>query len=210
MPLVRDFKRAYDGDKGPNTGSMGSYSCPDHGMPDLSADVVKTGADIMKQTIASLTESVGEYHGFLYGGFMNTSNGVYLIEYNSRLGDPEAINVLALLDDSLVDTGFKMVEGKLSKPNFRKEATVCVYVVPDGYPENPKKDQPITVGKLKHSEPYYASVYEEGGVIRTTASRAVALLARGKTVAEARERVYADASAVKGAVFYRRDIAAGA
>jgi phosphoribosylamine--glycine ligase len=210
MPLVRDFKRAYDGDKGPNTGSMGSYSCPDHGMPDLSADIVKTGADIMKQTIMSLTESVGEYHGFLYGGFMNTSKGVYLIEYNSRLGDPEAINVLALLDDSLIDTGFKMVEGKLRKPSFRKEATVCVYVVPEGYPEDPKKDQPITMGKLEHSEPYYASVYEEGGVIKTTTSRAVALLARGRTVAEARERVYADTSFVKGAVFYRRDIAAGA
>jgi phosphoribosylamine---glycine ligase len=209
MPLVRDFKRAYDGDKGPNTGSMGSYSCPDHGMPDLSDDVVKKGTDIMKQTIESLRTEVGEYHGFLYGGFMNTSNGVYLIEYNSRLGDPEAINVLALLDDSLVETGFKVVEGKLKKPNFKKEATVCVYVVPDGYPDNPKKDQPITVDKLKHSEPYYASVYEEGGVVKTTGSRAVALLARGRTVAEARERVYLDANAVKGALFYRRDIAEG-
>ena len=196
--------------RGPNTGSMGSYSCPDHGMPDLSAEVVKNGTDIMKQTIASLTESVGEYHGFLYGGFMNTANGVYLIEYNSRLGDPEAINVLALLDDSLVETGFKMVEGKLRKPNFKNEATVCVYVVPEGYPDNPKKDQPITVGKLKHSEPYYASVYEEDGIIKTTGSRAVALLARGNTVAEARERVYSDANAVKGVVFYRRDIALGA
>lgn len=152
---------------------------------------------------------MGEYHRFLYGGFINTSNGVYLIEYNSRLGDPEAINVLALLDASLVETGFKMVEGKLMKPNFKKEATVCVYVVPDGYPDSPKKDQPITVGKLKHSEPYYASVYEEGGVVKTTSSRAVALLARGKTVAEARERVYSDANAVKGALFYRRDIAEG-
>jgi phosphoribosylamine---glycine ligase len=209
MPLVRDFKRAYDGDKGPNTGSMGSFSCPDHGMPDLSAEVVKKGVDTMKATIKSLAEEVGEYHGFLYGGFMNTANGVYLIEYNSRLGDPEAINVLSLLDDSLVDTGFKMVEGKLKKPKFKKEATVCVYVVPEGYPDNPKKDQPITVGKLSHSEPYYASVYEEAGVVKTTGSRAVALLARGKTVAEARERVYSDASAVKGAVFYRRDIASG-
>ena len=209
MPLVRDFKRAYDGDKGPNTGSMGSFSCPDHGMPDLSAKVVKKGTDIMKQTISSLTESVGEYHGFLYGGFMNTSNGVYLIEYNSRLGDPEAINVLAILNDSLIETGFRMVEGKLKKPLFKKEATVCVYVVPDGYPDNPKKDQSITVGKLSHSEPYFASVYEEGNVIKTTGSRAVALLARGKTVAEARERVYSDANAVKGAVFYRRDIAEG-
>lgn len=209
MPLVRDFKRAYDGDRGPNTGSMGSYSCPNHGMPDLSTDVVNKGVDIMRQTIASLTESVGEYHGFLYGGFMNTSKGVYLIEYNSRLGDPEAINVLALLEDSLVDTGFKMVEGKLSKTSFRREATVCVYLVPDGYPDNPIKDQPITVGKLNYAEPYYASVYEEAGVIKTTSSRAVALLARGKTVTEARERVYEDASAVKGALFYRRDIASG-
>ena len=209
MPLVRDFKRAYDGDRGPNTGSMGSYSCPDHGLPDLVAPIVKRGIEIMKATIKSLAESVGEYHGFLYGGFMNTKRGVYLIEYNARLGDPEAINVLALLDDSLIETGFKIAEGKLSKPSFRKEATVCVYVVPEGYPDTPKKDQPITVGKLRYSEPYYASVYEEGGVIKTTGSRAVALLAKGKSVAEARERVYSDASAVKGALFYRRDIAAG-
>ncbi|MCX6647872.1 MAG: phosphoribosylamine--glycine ligase [Candidatus Bathyarchaeota archaeon] len=209
MPLVRDFKRAYDGDKGPNTGSMGSFSCPDHGLPDLSTAAVKKGVEIMKTTISSLTEEVGEYHGFLYGGFMNTERGVYLIEYNSRLGDPEAINVLALLDDSLIETGFKMVDGKLRKPAFRKEATVCVYVVPEGYPDNPKKDQPITVGKLSHSEPYYASVYEEGGVIKTTGSRAVALLAKGKSVAEARERVYSDANAIKGALFYRRDIASG-
>jgi phosphoribosylamine--glycine ligase len=209
MPLVRDFKRAYDGDKGPNTGSMGSYSCPDHGLPDLPASAVERGAEIMKATVSKLAESVGEYHGFLYGGFMNTDRGVYLIEYNARLGDPEAINVLALLDDSLVETGFKIVEGKLSRPTFRREATVCVYVVPEGYPDNPRRDQLLTVGKLRHSEPYYASVYEEGGVVRTTGSRAVALLARGKSVAEARERVYSDAPAVKGALYYRRDIAAG-
>jgi phosphoribosylamine---glycine ligase len=209
MPLVRDFKRAYDGDKGPNTGSMGSYSCPDHGLPDLPASAVRKGAEIMKATVSALSESIGEYHGFLYGGFMNTERGVYLIEYNARLGDPEAINVLALLDDSLVETGFKVVEGRLNKPTFRKEATVCVYLVPEGYPEAPQRDKPLTVGVLKNSEPYYASVYEEGGIIKTTGSRAVALLARGKSVAEAREKVYSDASAVKGTLFYRRDIAAG-
>jgi len=209
MPLVRDFKRAYDSDKGPNTGSMGSFSCPDHGLPDLSNASVKKGVEIMKATVASLAESVGEYHGFLYGGFMNTERGVYLIEYNARLGDPEAINVLALLDDSLVETGFKIVEGRLGKPSFRKEATVCVYIVPEGYPDSPKKNQPITIGKLRHSELYYASVYEEGGVIKTTGSRAVALLAKGKSVAEARERVYTDSNVVKGVLFYRSDIAAG-
>jgi len=209
MPLVRDFKRAYDGDTGPNTGSMGSYSCPDHGLPDLSPSAVESGAEIMRSTVSALSESVGEYHGFLYGGFMSTESGVYLIEYNARLGDPEAINVLALLNDSLVETGFKIVEGRLSKPTFKKEATVCVYLVPEGYPEAPQRDKPLTVGDLRNSEPYYASVYEESGIIRTTGSRAVALLARGKSVSEAREKVYSDASAVRGALFYRRDIASG-
>jgi len=209
MPLVRDFKRAYDGDRGPNTGSMGSFSCPDHGLPDLPANVVEKGEEIMRATVSALANSVGKYRGFLYGGFMNTDKGVYLIEYNARLGDPEAINVLSLLRDSLVNIGFGMVSGKLRKPVFDNEATVCVYLVPKGYPDSPKKDQPITVGELKHSEPYFASVYEEKGVIRTTGSRAIALLAKGESVAEARERVYSDASSVKGALFYRRDIGAG-
>ncbi len=209
MPLVRDFKRAYDGDRGPNTGSMGSFSCPNYGLPDLPTSAVAKGAEIMKATVSSLAETVGEYHGFLYGGFMNTDRGVYLIEYNARLGDPEAINVLALLDDSLIETGFRIVEGKLNKPTFRREATVCVYLVPEGYPEAPQRDKPLSVGTLRNSEPYFASVYEENGIIRTTGSRAVALLARGKSVAEAREKVYSDASAVKGTLFYRRDIAAG-
>lgn len=209
MPLVRDYKRAYDGDKGPNTGSMGSFSCPDHSLPDLDAQTVKKGEEIMKATVRILAESVGEYKGFLYGGFMNTNRGVYLIEYNARLGDPEAINVLALLEDSLLETGLRMVDGRLNKPSFRREATVCVYLVPEGYPNSPKKDKPLTLEPLRYSEPYYASVYEEDGVVKTTGSRAIALLARGKSTAEARERVYSDTSSIRGTLFYRRDIAAG-
>jgi phosphoribosylamine--glycine ligase len=208
MPLVRDFKRAYDGDRGPNTGSMGSFSCPDHGLPDLPASAVDDGVEIMKRTVKALAQTVDEYCGFLYGGFMKTEKGVYLIEYNSRLGDPEAINVLSLLRGSLVDIGFSLVEGRLRKPSFSKEATVCVYVVPEGYPDAPKKDKPIKIGNLKDSELYYASVYEDSGEIKTTGSRVVALLAKAETVAEARERVYSDVSKVEGALFFRRDIAA--
>ena len=208
MPLVRDFKRAYDGDRGPNTGSMGSFSCPDHGLPDLPASAVDDGVEIMKRTVKALAQTVDEYRGFLYGGFMKTEKGVYLIEYNSRLGDPEAINVLSLFRGSLVDIGFSVVEGRLRKPSFSKEATVCVYVVPEGYPDAPKKDKPIKIGNLKDSELYYASVYEDSGEIKTTGSRAVALLAKAETVAEARERVYSEVSKVEGALFFRRDIAA--
>ncbi len=130
MPLVRDFKRAYDGDRGPNTGSMGSFSCPDHGMPDLSLEAVDEGVEIMERTVEALSGSVGLYQGVLYGGFMNTERGVYLIEYNARFGDPEAINVLALLETPLSEVGFGIVEGRLPETRFAEEATVCVYLTP--------------------------------------------------------------------------------
>jgi len=210
MPLVRDFKRAYDGDKGPNTGSMGSFSCPDHGMPDLPPEAVDRGIEIMERTVDTLAGGVGLYQGVLYGGFMNTGEGVYLLEYNARFGDPEAINVLALLETPLTEVGYGIVDGNLPETRFAEEATVCVYLTPMGYPVNPLRDQPIEVGEIRHSELYYASVYDDGGVVKTTGSRSVALLGRGGTVSEAREKVYADVGEVKGRLHYRNDIAAPA
>ena len=208
MPLVRDYKRAYDGDTGPNTGSMGSYSCPDHGLPTLSPEAVKKGVAIMENTIRKLSESIDEYKGFLYGGFMETEDGVFLLEYNARLGDPEAMNVLTLLRRPLLDVGWEIVDGKLAHTAFENQATVCVYVVPDGYPTDPKSGREVKVRPPKSSELYYASVHEEGGVVRTTGSRSVALLAKGETVDEARERVYSDVPLIEGDLFYRRDIGA--
>ncbi|MCK4438246.1 phosphoribosylamine--glycine ligase [Candidatus Bathyarchaeota archaeon] len=208
MPLVRDFKRAYDGDKGPNTGSMGSFSCPDHGMPDLPLEAVEKGIEIMERTVEALSGSVGLYQGVLYGGFMNTERGVYLIEYNARFGDPEAINVLALLETPLSEVGYGIVEGRLPETRFAEEATVCVYLTPEGYPVNPLRDQPIEVGETRHSEIYYASVYDDNGVVKTTGSRSIALLGRGGTVSEAREKVYSDVGNIKGRLHYRTDIAA--
>jgi len=208
MPLVRDFKRAYDGDRGPNTGSMGSFSCPDHGMPDLPLEAVEKGIEIMERTGEALSGSVGLYQGVLYGGFMNTERGVYLIEYNARFGDPEAINVLALLETPLSEVGYGIVEGRLPETRFAEEATVCVYLTPEGYPVNPLRDQPIEVGETRHSEIYYASVYDDNGVVKTTGSRSIALLGRGGTVSEAREKVYSDVGNIKGRLHYRTDIAA--
>jgi phosphoribosylamine--glycine ligase len=209
MPMVRDFKRAYDRDKGPNTGSMGSFSCPDHLLPDISTDAVQKGKDIMERTISVLSRNVGNYKGILYGGFMNTIDGVFLIEYNVRFGDPEAINVLSLLETPFTKLSEQIIDGHLSKPLFTNEATVCLYVVPEGYPVNPKKDQAITIGKINSSELYYASVYDDNGTIKTTSSRAVAILARGESVAIARSRAYSDVDNVTGKLFYRHDIAAG-
>jgi phosphoribosylamine--glycine ligase len=206
MPIVRDFKRAYDGDTGPNTGSMGSFSCPSHDMPDLELETVRKGEEIMAKTIEAMTDKVGEYQGILYGGFMDTRKGVYLIEYNCRLGDPEAINVLSILNTPLTELGFGMTIAEMPEPSFEHKATVCVYLVPEGYPDNPVKDQPLEVGRMC-SEVYYASVYDDKGVVKTTGSRSVALLAKGQTVREARDRVYGDVGKVKGRLHYRTDIA---
>lgn len=209
MPLVRDFKRAYDNDEGPNTGSMGSFSCPDHDMPDLDDEAVEKGKRIMRETIKAMRENDNTYKGILYGGFIVTKDDTYLIEYNCRFGDPEAINVLSLLQKPLTEVGYGIVDGKLPSFDFEKQATVCVYVVPEGYPDAPVRDQPITIGEDVGSEVYYASVYDDNGVIKTTGSRAIALLCKGDTVLEARRRVYSDVDKIVGRLHYRTDIAEG-
>lgn len=208
MPLVRDFKRAYDNDQGPNTGSMGSFSCEDHGLPDLSQSTVEKGKKIMQKTIDAMRKKEEPYKGILYGGFMVTEKDTYLLEYNCRFGDPEAINVLSLLDYPLTKVGYGIIEGRLPCFDFEKKATVCVYIVPEGYPETPLKDQSIGLKKDIKSEIYYASVYDDNGTIKTTTSRAVALLGKGRSVNEARKHVYRDVDKVSGRLHYRTDIAA--
>lgn len=207
MPLVRDYKRAYDNDEGPNTGSMGSFSFPNHDMEDLDDSTLEKAKKIMQETIDAMRKTVGPFRGPIYGGFMTTKDDTYLIEYNCRLGDPEAINVLSLLETPLTEVGYGMAEGKLPSISFSKQATVCVYLVPEGYPVSPVKDQPIHVADGVQSELYYASVYDDDGVIKTTTSRAVALLAKGSTVSEARDVAYSDIGKVTGRLHYRTDIA---
>jgi phosphoribosylamine--glycine ligase len=188
---------------------MGSFSCADHDMSDLAESAIEKAKEIMQGTIDAVRKTVDPFKGPIYGGFMVTKDDTYLIEYNCRLGDPEAINVLSLLEPPLTEIGYGMAEGKLPAISFSKQATVCVYLVPEGYPVSPVKDQPIHVADGVKSELYYASVYDDGGVIKTTGSRAVALLAKGDTVTEARENVYRDIGKVTGRLHYRTDIAKG-
>ncbi len=209
MPLVRDYKRAYDNDMGPNTGSMGSFSCVDHGMPDLDESTLVKAKNIMQNTIDAIRSTVAPFKGPIYGGFMETKDDTYLLEYNCRMGDPEALNVLSLLETPLTEVGFGMAEGNLPPISFSNDATVCVYIVPEGYPVSPVKDHPLSVSDGVTSELYYASVYEKDGVIKTTTSRAVALLAKDSTVKDARASVYADVEKLSGRLHYRTDIADG-
>jgi phosphoribosylamine--glycine ligase len=211
MPLVQDHKRAFEGDLGPNTGGMGSYSMPDHMLPFVSETDYKKAISIMTTTVAAMERSGHPYKGILYGQFMNTARGPKVIEFNARFGDPEAMNVLSLLCSDLSDIVIKITEGSLSSSDvtFDRKATVCKYIVPEGYPDSPARGDPLTIGTLDRALLYYANVEEREGKLSTLSSRTLAFVGIGSTLEEAEERAELSASTVKGRVRYRRDIGTG-
>jgi len=212
MPLVQDHKRAYEGDVGPNTGGMGSYSDANHILPFLKPSHREEALAIMQKTIEAFRKKTGKpFVGVLYGGFMATAKGVKLIEYNARFGDPEAMNVLSIMESSLLEILQQMSEGKIaSAPKFRKEATVCKYLVPEGYPQKSTADQMLQIDSAalakSGAKSFYASVYEKGGAIYTQSSRSIAMLGVASTIAEAEKIAEKACGAVAGKVWHRKDI----
>ena len=212
MPAVQDHKRAYEGDTGPNTGGMGCYTDSNHSLPFVNDNELNEARGTNERVAEALRSEFGEgYKGILYGGFMVTSEGVRLIEYNARFGDPEAMNLLTLLESDFASICMNIVEGNLGEVNFRKEASVCKYIVPKGYGSNPVKDATLVVDDSykKHSELYYAAVnLEEDGVISTTSSRAAAIVSKGRDIGEAENECELGLSHISGDnLFVRHDIA---
>ena len=212
MPAVQDHKRAYEGDTGPNTGGMGCYTDSNHSLPFLNDNELNEARSINERVAEALRNEFGEgYKGILYGGFMVTNEGVKLIEYNARFGDPEAMNLLTLLDADFASICMNIVEGTLGEINFRKEASVCKYIVPKGYGSNPAKDATLVVDDSykKHSDLYYAAVnLEEDGVISTTSSRAAAVVSMGSDISVAENECELGLSYISGDnLFIRHDIA---
>ncbi|MEM3422738.1 MAG: phosphoribosylamine--glycine ligase [Candidatus Bilamarchaeaceae archaeon] len=209
MPPVQDHKRAFENDIGPNTGGMGSYSTGDI-LPFLENKDIEEAKDIMQKTIIALRDEGAEFKGVLYGQFMATADGVKVIEFNSRFGDPEAMNVLALLRDSLSNVFGSIVDGSLGKINFDKKCTVVKYLVPEGYPDNPKKDAEVKIDEKaierEGAKVYYASVYEKDGRIYTTSSRAFGILGISQKMEEAEQIAEKACTFVSGPVWHRKDI----
>ena len=210
MPIVQDHKRAYEGDRGPNTGGMGTYSDANHGLPFLNDNEIAEAKAINFATAKALKAKFSEgYKGILYGGFMATVNGVKLIEYNARLGDPEAMNVLSLLESDYIDICIAIAEGTLDQINvqFSNQATVCKYAVPKGYPESPIKGQEIDVSSVENRDGlFYASVDIKNGQLIEAGSRTVAVVGMADTISKAEAIAEKEISAVKGPLFHRRDI----
>ncbi|TFG57088.1 MAG: phosphoribosylamine--glycine ligase [Methanomassiliicoccus sp.] len=211
MPLVQDHKRAYEGDVGPNTGGMGSYTDADHLLPFVRQHDREAAEDIMQRTIAAMRENGSPYRGVLYGQFMLTKDGPKVIEFNARFGDPEAMNVLSLLPEGLLDVCQGVADGRLSSNvPFLPKATVCKYVVPAGYGTDPKAGRPVVVDENAIAKAgarlYYAAVDEKNGTIYTTSSRSLGVVGVADTIEEAEAVCEAGLTHIQGDVFVRHDI----
>lgn len=212
MPLVQDHKRAYEGDVGPNTGGMGSYTDADHLLPFVTASERKAALAILQDIVDAMAEEGCPYHGPMYGQFMLTVNGPKIIEINARFGDPEAMNVLPILDSNFVDICYRMATGTLDDDiRFAKKATVCKYVVPKGYGVKSETGKDISVDeegiRKCGAAVFYANVDMKDGRLVTMSSRSVGIVGIADSIERA-ERNCEDALAfVKSdSVFVRHDI----
>ncbi len=208
-PAVQDHKRAYEGDKGPNTGGMGSYNDSKDILPFMRGSDYIGAKEIMKDAVGAVKKETGvPYQGILYGQFMATAKGISVIEFNARFGDPEAMNVLPLLTNDFLEVCTAIVSGTLDRQRvaFKRQATVCKYAVPEGYPENPVRDSVVDIGDMKSAHLFYSSVYEKDSKVYTTGSRALAVLGIADTIKEAEKRAEAGLSGLKGELYSRHDI----
>ena len=210
MPIVQDHKRAYEGDTGPNTGGMGTYSDADHSLPFLTDEDIVQAQEINNATVKALKNKFADgYKGILYGGFMATATGVKLIEYNARLGDPEAMNVLSLLQSDFLTICQGIVNGTLDRVDvrFSNLATVCKYAVPNGYPDKPVKGEPIDLSNVKNQEGlFYASVDIKNGQLIEAGSRTAAVVGIANTISDAEKIAEKEISSLEGPLFHRNDI----
>lgn len=212
LPLVQDHKRAYEGDVGPNTGGMGSYTDADHLLPFIDASERKDAMDILQQIVDAMAEEGCPYRGTMYGQFMLTVNGPKIIEINARFGDPEAMNVLSVLESSFEDICLKMATGSLDgNVEFAKKATVCKYVVPRGYGTKSEAGHEISVDedgvRSAGAVVYYANVDMKDGKLVTGTSRSLGIVGVAGTLEEAEANCEAALKFVKcDAMAVRHDI----
>ncbi|MCJ7773501.1 MAG: phosphoribosylamine--glycine ligase [Desulfobacterales bacterium] len=196
MPVAQDFKYAYDGDQGGMTGGMGSYTMADGSMPFLNKDDIEQADAILQETVSAIEEETGEdYRGFLYGQFMATADGVRVIEFNVRLGDPEAINVMALLNMDTAKFFEEIAKGILKKEEikFLPQASICKYLVPSAYPASSKEQVVVEMNEKEIEEAgfsiIYASVTQKDIGLETLGSRAIALIGLGKNMFELSDKM---------------------
>lgn len=208
---AQDHKRAYDGDEGPNTGGMGTYSPP----PVLTEALIdQAWRELIVPTVEGMAAEGNPYVGVLYAGLMLTPTGPKLVEYNARFGDPECQTLMLRLESDIVPILLAAAKGALASaapPKWRDEAAICVVLAAEGYPDAPK-----TGGRIQGVDADFGDgvvVFHAGttrefeGRLVASGGRVLNVCALGETLAEARQAAYAalENISLEGG-FYRRDI----
>jgi phosphoribosylamine--glycine ligase len=215
-PLVptRDHKRVFDGNQGPNTGGMGAYSTDELLSDDLRETIRQT---IVEPTLQGLAADGIPYQGFLYIGLMLTKSGPRVLEFNCRLGDPEAQAILARLDFDLAEILSDVAAGRLnpSRLRWKPGASACVVLTSGGYPgkfETGKKIDGLTaVEQITGVEVFHAGTKLEGDALVTNGGRVLGVTAAATTIKAALASAYQAASKIRFAgMHYRKDIGAHA
>lgn len=209
VPMVSamDYKKVFDGDKGPNTGGMGNIAPNPYFDDKLLKEVIEK---ILKPVVNSLKKEGIVYKGVLYAGLMLTKEGPKVLEFNARFGDPETQVVLPLLKTDLVDIIEAIIDGTLDKVKIEWEdkKAVCVVAASEGYPGDYETGYEITgFDELKNVFAYHAGTALKDRKIVTSGGRVLALTALGKSYDEARNKAYEELKKInfKG-MYYRKDI----
>ena len=206
MPLSQDHKRAFDGDKGPNTGGMGAYT----GLPFITDEDREFALEkIMKRTAEAMCAEGCPLSGVLYGGLMKTPQGIKVIEFNARFGDPETEVVLPLLESDIYDIFESVALGReASEPVWNDGVTLGVVLASNGYPGKYEKGYEISGLEKVDAKIYHMGTAFKDGKLVTSGGRVLMVVCGGLDLADARERVYREVAKVRcDNLFHRTDIA---
>lgn len=204
LDISQDHKRAYDNDLGPNTGGMGAYSP----VPIISENDVKYALEnIMKPVSSALVKEGVSFKGLLYGGLMKTSDGIKVIEFNSRFGDPETEVVLPRLKSDLCKAMLDILDHKKPLLEWQEAYTLGIVMASKGYPMDYKKGFVIKNLDKVSSKVYYMGVKQENDNLLTNGGRVLIVVANGTSVIDAKEKALKDVEKIEcDNLFYRTDI----
>ena len=204
MALAQDHKRAWDGDKGPNTGGMGAYSP----LPFITAEDERYALERILQPVADAMVAEGcPFEGVLYGGLMKTAQGIKVIEFNARFGDPETEVVLPRLKSDIVDIFCAVAEGRDTRLEWHDFAALGIVLASKGYPGSYEKGHEITGLENVEGTVYHMGTKADGDRIVTAGGRVLFVVGRGATLAEAREAALRDVARIGcDNLFHRTDI----
>ncbi|MCQ2117443.1 MAG: phosphoribosylamine--glycine ligase [Bacteroidales bacterium] len=210
MPLSQDHKRAYDGDKGPNTGGMGAYT----GLPFITEEDRQFAyTNIMCKAASAMVSEGLPLSGVLYGGLMKTPQGIKVIEFNARFGDPETEVVLPLLESDIYNifsyvADAEAAQASVAELRWRNEVTMGVVLASKGYPAHYEKGFAIEGNVPEDICVYHMGTAMKGGRLVTAGGRVMMVVASAGTIASAKEKVYKAVSGIRCPnLFYRSDIA---